>query len=116
MKKPIVLLPKHLREMKQFGERLKLARLRRRLALTMVAERAAISKPTLVQIEKGNPAVSMGSYYSVMRVYGLESDFPNLANDDTLGRRIQDNSLPRKGLAPKRRSFDERGKDSLGIR
>lgn len=108
MKKPIILLPKHLREMKQFGERLKLARLRRRLALTMVAERAAISKPTLVQIEKGNPAVSMGSYYSVMRVYGLETDFSNLANDDELGRRIQDNSLPRKGRAPKKRSFDER--------
>jgi len=109
MKKPIVLLPKHRREMKRFGERLKLARLRRRLSLAMVAERAAISKPTLVQMEKGNPAVSMGSYYSVMRVYGLETDFSNLANDDELGRRIQDNSLPRKGRAPKKRSFDERG-------
>ncbi len=109
MKKLIVLLPKHLREMKQFGERLKLARLRRRISLIMVAERAGISKPTLVQIEKGSPAVSMGSYYSVMRVYGLEPDFSNLANDDELGRRIQDNSLPMKGRAPKKKSTDERG-------
>lgn len=109
MKKPIVLLPKHLREMKRFGERLKLARLRRRLSLTMVAERAAISKPTLVQIEKGNPAASMGSYYSVMRVYGLETDFSNLADDDELGRRIQDHSLPRKGRSPKKQSSYESG-------
>ena len=108
MKKTIVLLPRHLREMKQLGERLKLARLRRRLSLAMVAERAAMSKPTLVQIEKGSPAVSMGSYYSVMRVYGLEADFSNLANDDELGRRIQDNSLPMKGRAPKKRSSVER--------
>ncbi len=107
MKKRIVLLPKHFREMKRFGERLKLARLRRRLSLTMVAERAGISKPTLVQIEKGKPAVSMGSYYSVMRVHGLETDFSKLADDDELGRRIQDNSLPMKGRARKR-SFDER--------
>jgi hypothetical protein len=47
----------------------------------------------LNQIEKGNPRVSLGSYFSVLRVLGLQDDFLKIAVDDELGRKLQDLKL-----------------------
>lgn len=90
--------------MGQFGERLKLARLRRRLSGELVAERAGVSRATLVKIESGEPNVAMGSYFQVMRVLGLEVDFDRLAVDDVMGRKLQDLELVTKKRAPKRKT------------
>jgi transcriptional regulator with XRE-family HTH domain len=102
-----VLLPKHRRMMTDFGERLKLARLRRRLSAEMVAERAGMSRATLHKIEGGAPSVAMGHYFSVMRVLGLETEFLQLAEDDVFGRRLQDSALITKRRAPKRKARDD---------
>lgn len=88
-----LLLPKHRDRMAVAGENMKLARLRRRLTTAMVAERAGISRGTLHQIEEGSPSVSIGAYYNVLRVYGLESDLAGIATDDVLGRKLQDLEL-----------------------
>ena len=79
--------------MEQLGENIKLARKRRKLTTIQVAERAGIDRTTLYQVEKGNPKVSMGSYFNVLRVLGLQDDFLKLAADDTLGRKLQDLDL-----------------------
>lgn len=51
-------LPRKLEEkMKVVGEQIKLARLRRDLSLTQVAERATCSPLTVSRIEKGTPTV-----------------------------------------------------------
>lgn len=51
-------LPRKLEEkMKVVGEQIKLARLRRDLSLTQVAERATCSPLTVSRIEKGIPTV-----------------------------------------------------------
>jgi transcriptional regulator with XRE-family HTH domain len=76
------------------GERLKLARLRRRYTAELVAERAGISRMTLNRVEHGSPAVSFGVYVRVLRVLNLESDIAMLAADDRLGRKLQDLELP----------------------
>lgn len=89
-KKKTVLLPKTRRILDELGENIKLARLRRKLSSEQVAERANISRPTLVAIEKGQPSVSIGSYLSVLQVLGLEKDFLSIAKDDELGRKLQD--------------------------
>ncbi|HET8854704.1 MAG TPA: helix-turn-helix transcriptional regulator, partial [Salinimicrobium sp.] len=68
----IVLLPKNKRLLKAIGENIKLARLRRKLTMKQVAERAGISRPTLSTLEKGNPAVSLGIVLQVLFVLGLE--------------------------------------------
>ncbi len=102
-KKKIVLLPKTKRILSEMGENLKLARLRRKLSAEQVAERANISRPTLVAIEKGSPAVSMGSYLLVLQVLGLEKDFLLVAKDDELGRKLQDAGMITRGRAPKRK-------------
>ena len=91
-KKPIV-FPAHMKLLQQMGENLKLARKRRKLTTAQVAERAAINRSTLVEIEKGNPSVSMGAYFNTLRVLGLQNDILKLAADDTYGRKLQDLAL-----------------------
>ncbi len=101
-KEKIILLPKHQRILSELGENIKLARLRRRLSMEQVAERANISRPTLGSIEKGAESVSIGLYLQVLMVLGLEKDFLLLAKDDIFGRKLQDAGLITKSRAPKK--------------
>ena len=93
--KPI-LFKKHLRILAELGENIKLARLRRKLSSEQVSQRANISRPTLVAIEKGAESVSIGLYLQVLIVLGLESDLLLVAKDDELGRKLQDAGLTNK--------------------
>ena len=74
-KKTIVLLPETEKILEQMGLQIKYARLRRKLTSELVAERAGISRATLVSIEKGSPSVAMGCYAAVLhaliRIYCL---------------------------------------------
>jgi transcriptional regulator with XRE-family HTH domain len=88
-----IVFPKHLKILQSVGENIKLARKRRKLTTIQVSERASIDRTTLYQIEKGTPSVSMGAYFNVMRVLGLQDDFLKLASDDKQGRTIQDLDL-----------------------
>ncbi len=96
------LLPSIKRILQEFGENIKLARLRRKLSTEQVSERANLSRPTLLAIEKGFPGVSMGSYAQVLFVLGLEKDLLKIAGDDKLGRKLQDAGLIIKERAPKK--------------
>lgn len=104
-KKKIVILPKTKRILTEMGENIKLARLRRRLSTEQVAERANISRPTLLAIEKGSPATSIGSYLIVLQVLGLEKDFLLVAKDDELGRKLQDAEISIRKRAPRRKDL-----------
>lgn len=88
-----VLLPQFRKILGQLGENIKLARKRRKLTTIQIAERAGIDRTTLYLIEKGNPGVSMGAYFNVLRVLGLHDDFLKLAADDEFGRKLQDLEL-----------------------
>lgn len=88
-----VLLPKFIKLLAQMGENIKLARKRRSLTTIQVSERAGIDRSTLYHIEKGNPSVSLGAYFNVLRVLGLQEDFLKLASDDEFGRKLQDLKL-----------------------
>lgn len=101
-KKKMVLLPRLEQILAELGANIKLARLRRKLSSEQVAERANISRPTLSSIEQGKPTVSMGSYLMVLKVLGLEKDLLLVAQDDTLGRKLQDAELNTRARAPKR--------------
>ncbi|MCZ7602513.1 MAG: helix-turn-helix transcriptional regulator [Melioribacteraceae bacterium] len=94
--------PKTKKILIQLGENIKLARLRRKLSAEQIAERAGISRPTLLAIEKGSPSVSIGSYVDVLFVLGLADDLLNIASDDELGRKLQDAKLLIKERAPRK--------------
>ena len=102
-KKPVI-LPRLQRILEEVGENIKLARLRRKLSTSQIAERANISRSTLWSVEKGNPSVAIGTYLQVMFVLGLEKDFLKIAQDDVLGRKLQDAEILPKDRAPKRSS------------
>lgn len=102
MKEKVILLPRAQKVLNDLGENIKLARLRRKLSTTQVSERAGISRATLWQIEKGVPSVTMGAYFQVLFVLGLEKDFLKLGADDELGRKLQDAGLVVKERAPKK--------------
>ena len=99
----IPIFPKLKKILSELGENIKLARLRRKLSSEQVAERAGISRSTLISIEKGYEGVSIGNYLSVLNVLGIENDFLKVAKDDVLGRKIQDADLITKQRAPKKR-------------
>lgn len=101
-----ILLPKHERILRQMGEQFKLARLRRKLSLEQVSERAGIAKSTLWRVENGDSGVSIGNYFSVLLVLDLEKDVLKLAADDELGRKLQDIGLLTGQRAPKRKRND----------
>jgi transcriptional regulator with XRE-family HTH domain len=100
----LILMPKQQKLLEQLGERLKLARLRRRLSTFQVSERAGITRTTLWNIEKGAPQVAIGYYCQVLFVLGMAEDLIKIAIDDELGRRLQDAELVIKKRAPKKKS------------
>jgi len=91
--KKTILFPRNQKMMETVGENIRLARLRRKLTTLQVSERANIDRKTLYQIEKGNPGVSFGAYFNVLRVLGLHEDFLKLAADDEFGKKLQDLKL-----------------------
>jgi transcriptional regulator with XRE-family HTH domain len=98
----LVLLPRLQSILETVGENLKLARLRRKLTVIQVAQRAGITRTTLWQIERGAAHVSMAAYAQVLLVLGLEKDLLKLSADDEMGKRIQDSGLIVKQRGPKR--------------
>jgi transcriptional regulator with XRE-family HTH domain len=85
--------PTSRRQLDALGERLRLARKRRKISTLLMAERAGISRDTLNRVEKGDPAVSLGTVLRILRVLGLDADLDFLAGEDRLGRKLQDLAL-----------------------
>ena len=89
-------LPALREKLRALGENIRLARLRRRLTATLLAERAGISRPTLQSVERGEPGVTLGAYANVLFSLGLADDLVQLGREDALGRDLQDAELPKR--------------------
>lgn len=98
------IFPATARQLAMLGERLRLARLRRRYSAESVAARAGITRVTLARVEKGDAGTSMGAYVAVFRVLGLQGDLDALGKDDQLGRKLQDLEMSVGRTASRRRA------------
>ena len=98
------MFPATAHQLAALGERLHLARLRRRYSAEAVAVRAGITRVTLARVEKGDVGTSIGAYVAVLRVLGLQSDIDGIAKDDQLGRKLQDLDMSVGRTAPRRRT------------
>jgi transcriptional regulator with XRE-family HTH domain len=94
------LLPATERLAAEMGERLRLARKRRKLTALQMCERAGIAPMTLRAVERGSTGATFGAYLAVMQVLGVQADLNKLAKDDPVGHSIQDADLRRKTSRP----------------
>ena len=94
------------RALAKLGGDIRNARLRRRIATTMMAERAFITRTTLRKVEHGNPGVSLGIYATVMFVLGLTPRLAELADirADEVGLQLEEGRLPQRVRARGARS------------
>ncbi|MBS0446165.1 MAG: helix-turn-helix domain-containing protein [Proteobacteria bacterium] len=102
-RKPPLVFPQEQRLLSKLGERLRLARKRRKLSNAVVAQRAGISRTTVYKVEAGDPGATLGAYVRVLAVLGLESSLNQLAADDRVGRKLQDLALEPSSAAKRRR-------------
>ena len=57
------------------GENCALARKRRGMTQDEAGKRVFVSRPTIANMEKGEPSVSLGTYLSYAFILGMEKDF-----------------------------------------
>lgn len=96
------ILPGTEKILQTMGEQIKLARLRRSLSAELVAERAGISRATLWKVESGEPSVAMGNYAAVLHALNnMDKDLLLIAQDDRMGRQMQDLNLVSHKRAPR---------------
>jgi DNA-binding XRE family transcriptional regulator len=86
------------RALYKLGRDIRDARLRRRIATAIMAQRASISRTTLNKVEKGDPGVSLGNYAAVLFVLGLSDRLSTLADvrSDAVGLELDEENLPRR--------------------
>ncbi len=94
-----VVLPIPVRHaLRKLGHDIRDARRRRRIPVITAAQRASISRTTLVKIEKGDPGVSIGIYATVLFVMGMVERVSDLADpkNDPVGLQLEEEHLPQR--------------------
>lgn len=86
------------RALQKLGADLRVARSRRRIPTALMAERVGISRTTLNKAEKGDPAVSLGVYATILFVLGMTSRIVELAEPqiDDVGLALEEERLPKR--------------------
>ncbi len=65
------------------------------MTLHEMAARVDSTRSTLARLERGNVSVGLALLVRILGVLGLEADLDKVAQDDELGRRLQDVRLRR---------------------
>ena len=87
-----------LRALRKLGADIRDARRRRRIPVSILAERASISRTTLNRIEKGDPSASLGNYATVLFALGMVDRLADVADPrhDTVGLELEEEHLPQR--------------------
>jgi DNA-binding XRE family transcriptional regulator len=84
--------------LRKLGLDIRDARRRRRIPAAIAAQRASISRTTLVKIEKGDPGVAIGIYATVLFVLGMADRLADMVapKNDTVGLQLEEEHLPQR--------------------
>jgi transcriptional regulator with XRE-family HTH domain len=86
------------RVLRKLGADIHDARIRRRLPMAVIAERAFTSRSTLQRVEEGDGGVSIGIYGAVLQALGLLEGLGQLADigHDDVGQALASAQLPKR--------------------
>ena len=68
--------------LKQLGEHIRIARMRRQMRQDELADKCRISRKSLYNIESGSPGIAIGHLFSVLWALNLLDEAKSLANPD----------------------------------
>lgn len=91
------------RALRRLGTDISIARRRRKITTTLMAQRAFIDRRSLARVERGDPGVSMAIYATVLFVLGMADRLGELASpaNDPVGQMLADEQLPRRVYLPR---------------
>ncbi len=89
--------------LRKLGRELALARRKRGISTTEMAERLFVSRDTLWRMERGDPTVALGTLATAAFVLQLHDRLANLAAPatDTLALSLDENRLPKRIRRPR---------------
>lgn len=91
-----------LNHLEELGQRVRTARVRRRMSTEDLAQACGIGRRTLYRIENGEPGIALGTFLSVLWKLGLLETIHGVANPDTddHGKTLEAALLPQRIRAP----------------
>ena len=86
------------RSLAKFGADLSLARRKRTLTVSMMAERLGVSRATYTRVEKGDPSVALGAYAQALFVLGFGTILGDLIDQrkDDQGLLLDSDRVPKR--------------------
>ena len=95
--------------LKEIGQALRTARLRRRQSAAEVAARVGVSLPTFRKLERGDPTVSLGTFATTAWILGLLPGFQAAVRpeNDARAASMEAARAPRRGRRPRETSLDD---------
>lgn len=88
------IFPREQQQARALGERLRAARLRRRIPVAEMAARVGVTPKTQRRLEQGDPSVGLAMLIRTLSVLGLAKDLDQIAVHDEIGQRLADIALP----------------------
>jgi transcriptional regulator with XRE-family HTH domain len=91
-----------LKNIEELGQRVRIARVRRRLSTEDLAQACRIGRRTLYRIEIGDPGISLGTFMSVLWKLALLDGIRGVADPDTddHGKILEAAARPQRVRAP----------------
>ena len=93
------MLPQRLEKlMKETGSDLKEARRRRKISVRDMAKRVGVSPATVIRLEKGDAAVGLGIFMTVLFILGLDQKLVGIFSleKDLVGQQLAGEDLPKR--------------------
>jgi transcriptional regulator with XRE-family HTH domain len=80
----------------ELGQRVRRARLRRKMAAAELAAKAGVSRNTLAALEAGKPGVTLAAFATVLWALGLDGTLDSAADPDldTHGKTLESSRAP----------------------